>query len=79
MDKCIAIGYFVTALSCVGGIIWLTGTKGKLTGPVLLTAIFVVISIMALSTWKQPVPEGVLPVLAGTIGYAFGIVTKKEP
>jgi hypothetical protein len=79
MDNHIAVGYLVIALSCVGGIIWLAGVKNKLTGPVLLTAIFVVVSIMALSTWKQPVPEGVLPVLAGVIGYAFGIVTKKEP
>ncbi|HVS89997.1 MAG TPA: hypothetical protein VHF01_17475 [Candidatus Acidoferrum sp.] len=79
MDHWIGIGYFAIALSCVGGIVWLSGVKDKLTGPVLLTAVFVVVSIMALATWKQPVPEGVLPVLAGVIGYAFGIVTKKEP
>lgn len=79
MDHWVAIGYFVIALSCVAGIVWLTGAKDKLTGPVLLTAVFVIVSIMALSTWKQPVPEGVLPILAGVIGYAFGIVTKKDP
>lgn len=79
MDHWIALGYFLIALSCVAGIVWLAGVKHKLTGPVLLTAVFVVVSVMALSTWKQPLPEGVLPVLAGVIGYAFGIATKKEP
>lgn len=78
MDSSIAIGYFATTIAIVIGIAWLAGSKGKITAPVLLTGIFVVISVMTLATWKQPLPDGVLPVLASIAGYAFGIVTKKE-
>jgi uncharacterized membrane protein AbrB (regulator of aidB expression) len=79
MDPNVAIGFFATTIACIAAITWLVGVKSKITGPVLLTGIFVVVAIMTLATWKQPMPEGILPVLAGVIGYAFGIVTKKEP